>query len=163
MRKTSGVTLMELIIVVAIIAILASVGYPNYVRLKQETRRADAQAAVVATEGIVERYLAENDKPNIGSSDMALAQFANFSTSSGTPQLSNSGYYRITIVPDSTGYAVNATATVTGGLTDCTISGNTTVEQCADTACRVISIYHGQKQSTNSLGTVANETATTCW
>lgn len=163
MRKEDGVTLMELIIVVAIIAILASVGYPNYVRLKQETRRADGQTSVVATEGIVERYLAENNKANIDSSDMALAQFSNYSTSSGTPQLSNDGYYRITIVPDGTGYAVNATATVTGGLSDCTISGNASVEQCADTACRVISIYHGQKQSTNSTGTVANATTTTCW
>lgn len=70
MRKETGVTLMELIIVIAIIAILASVGYPNYVRLKQETRRADGQTSVVATEGIVERYLAENNKANIDSTDM---------------------------------------------------------------------------------------------
>lgn len=161
--KTTGVSLMELLIVVAIVAIIATVAYPNYLRTKQETRRADAHAAIINTEGIVQRYLAENNKANIDSADMDLAQFENYNSDSSSPQLSSDSYYTITIEPDSTGYTINATATVTGGLTDCNSSENAQFAQCADTACRVISINHGQKQSTNNVGAIADANTTTCW
>lgn len=160
MAKSTGATLMELIVVVAIIAILAGVGYPSYIKLQQQARRADAHSSILATAAIVERYLAENNKANIDSGDMALSQFENFSVSSGTPALSSGEYYVITIVPDSTGYSVNATATAAGALNDC---GSNTTKQCGDTQCRIISLDHGAKESTNSSGGVANAASTICW
>lgn len=155
-----GITLMELIIVVAIIAILATAAYPNYKRLKQESRRADAHTSIIATEGIVERYLTENNKVNLDSSDMALPQFKNYDVSSSTPIISNGGGYIITIVPDSASYTINATATAAGVSGDCSGSN---LGQCADSACRIISLAGGEKQSTNNTGSVANATTTTCW
>ncbi len=160
MLVARGVTLIELIVVVAVIAILSTVAYPNYKRLKQESSRADAQASVIATEGIVQRYLTENNKANLDSSDMALTQFANYSPNSSIPVLSNGGNYIITIIPDSTSYTINATATATGVSGDCSDSN---LGQCADITCRIISIAAGEKQSTNSLGSIANAITTTCW
>lgn len=164
MINKRGVTLMELIVVIAIIAILATIAIPNYLRIKQETRRGDATSAVIATEGIVERYLSENNKANLDSGDMALSQFSDYAVSSGTPVLSNAGYYLITIVPDTTFYTINATAIADGTTTACSVVSNPeSFDQCADTACWVISISNGEKQSTNSTGVVADAATTTCW
>lgn len=164
MTAKRGVTLMELVVVIAIIAILATIAFPNYLRIKQETRRADATSAVIATQGIVERYLSENNKANIDSGDMALSQFSNYAEGSGTPVITKNGYYLITIVPDTTFYTINATAIADGTTTACTtVSNPESFDQCADTACWVISISNGAKQSTNSTGGVADAATTTCW
>jgi len=157
------VTLMEILMVIAIIGILIATAYPSYERSKLESRRTDATGALIATQGIVQRYLAENNKVLFDSTDLSLSQFANYSTSSGTPKLSKNGAYVITIAPDSTGYIVSATATATGALNDCTISANTTTKQCSDTLCRIISIDHGANESTDSSGVVSNAQATQCW
>lgn len=160
MLVTRGVTLMELIVVMAVIAILSTIAYPNYLILKQESRRADAQASVIATEGIVQRYLTENNKATLDSNDMALTQFANYSPSSGTAVISNGGDYIITIVTGSNSYTINATATKNGVSGDCF---GTSQNQCGDITCRVISIAAGAKQSTDSTGSVADAATTTCW
>ncbi len=163
-RMVFGMTLMELIVVLAIVALLASIAYPNYVRMKQNTRRADAQAAVIATEAIVERYLAENNKANIDSTDLALTQFLNYSPSSTSPVLSKGGYYKISITTSSSTYAIKATAIADGGTTACSAVANAqALDQCSDSNCWVISKVDGAKQSTNSTGVVANEATTTCW
>jgi len=51
-----GVTLMELMIVVAIIGIIAAVAYPSYQEFVMKSRRADAQAALVSFAGAMERH-----------------------------------------------------------------------------------------------------------
>lgn len=162
-RNHNALTLMELIIVVAIVAVLVSVGYPSYTRAKLEARRADAQVAVVAVEGMIERYLVENNKANFDDDDLALAQFTNYDTSSVTPVFSNEEYYRITIDPDSTGYKITATATVDGGLTDCDVVANAKSGQCADVVCREIALDHGERVSADDNGVDANAATTTCW
>lgn len=165
MLRKRGVTLMELIVVIAIVAILASVAYPNYIRVKMETRRSEAQTAVLTAQGIVERYLSENNKPNIDSGDMALAQFADYDASSISPVITSGGYYVISIVPDSLSYTINATAIASGTTSACTAAPSfpEAYDQCGDLSCWIISIADGQKQSTNNLGVVADATATICW
>lgn len=164
MVRSGGATLMELIVVIAIIAILAAVAYPNFLHVKQSTHRSDAHGALLATQALVERYLAENNEANLSSGDMSTTELANYAAGSGTPVITQAGYYLITIVPDSTSYSINATAIANGTTTACSAVANPeSLDQCADTDCWVISITDGQKGSTNSVGSVANASTTTCW
>lgn len=161
--KTSGLTIIELMIVIAIIAVIAVIAYPNYMRLKMESRRADAHSAISTTEAKIERYLAENNKANFDTDDLALTQFADYSEASSTGVLSKDEYYRITIIPDSTGYTVNATATIDNTLTSCNDSANAENKQCRDTLCRQIYIYHTEKRSKDSAEVESDATTTRCW
>ena len=55
-RRTAGFTLIELMIVVAIIGLLASIGYPAYQDQVQKTRRADAKSVLMEAANAMERY-----------------------------------------------------------------------------------------------------------
>lgn len=58
--KTNGFTLIEVMIVVAIIGILAALAYPAYQSHMKKTRRADAQGALMGFANAMERYYTEN-------------------------------------------------------------------------------------------------------
>ena len=60
-RGQSGFTLIELMIVVAVVAILAAIAYPSYREQIAKSRRADAQRAVSEAEQYLRRYFAAKD------------------------------------------------------------------------------------------------------
>jgi len=59
MKKTSGFTLIEVMIVVAIIGILASIAIPNYQDSISKSRRADAKGALLGFSNALERHYTE--------------------------------------------------------------------------------------------------------
>lgn len=61
MNKRLGFTLIELMIVVAIIGILATIGYPNYRDYVLRSENALAQSAMVELSVTLERYYSENN------------------------------------------------------------------------------------------------------
>lgn len=60
MKRMPGFTLIELMIVVAIVAILAAVAYPSYQNNIAKGRRADAQAALQGLAQAMERHMTSN-------------------------------------------------------------------------------------------------------
>lgn len=55
-RKSSGFTLIEVMIVVAVVGILAAIAFPSYQEYVAKSRRADAQAALMELSQFMERH-----------------------------------------------------------------------------------------------------------
>lgn len=100
-QKTKGFTLVELMIVIAIIGILAAVGYPAYTSSIKKSNRADAIASLLDLKGRMEEYYMNNDS-YAGASITALM--------GGTQ--SQEGLYTLSFegTPNAYGYKLVATA-----------------------------------------------------
>ncbi len=61
MKKLRGFTLVELMIVIAIIGILAAVGYPAYTSSVKKGNRADGIDSLLSLAGRMEEYYLNND------------------------------------------------------------------------------------------------------
>ena len=61
-----GFTLIELMIVVAIVGILAAIAYPSYQSSVEKSRRSDAQAALTAFSAAMERHYTDNGSSYLG-------------------------------------------------------------------------------------------------
>lgn len=80
-RKSAGFTLIEVMIVVVIVGILASIAYPSYTRYVQQTREAEAQGLIMELAASLESYRAKNFSYK-GATIAVLA-----------PELNNNKYY----------------------------------------------------------------------
>ena len=60
-KNTKGFTLIELMIVVALIGIIAAIAYPSYQGYVEKTRRGNAQGSLLQFASAMERYYTQNN------------------------------------------------------------------------------------------------------
>lgn len=108
MNNTEGFTLIELMITVAILAILASIAVPSYTQYIAKAKRAEARAEILKGEGWLERYYNENNRYSDGANTTTNAGFTSaFSTVPRT----GAAYYNISLAVSSSTYTITATRT----------------------------------------------------
>lgn len=130
MRKNKGFTLIELMVVLAIIAILASIAFPSYQSSVRESRRADAFAGLTRMADMQERFYLQNrtytmDEASVGGANTV------------------EGYYTLSVTAaDANTYTLQAEVVAGGpqvgdfeGGTDCQILTMTSAGLKTPAAC----------------------------
>jgi type IV pilus assembly protein PilE len=141
-RRTRGISLIELLTVVVIVAILASISVQSYRGYLVRAHRTDATTALLRIQVAEEKYFLQN---NSYTTNLNAAP----PTGLGIATATQNGYYNVAVAPDAnstnniaTSFA--ATATATGG-------------QTKDTGCLTLTINdQGQKGPTQTA-------VNTCW
>jgi type IV pilus assembly protein PilE len=123
--KQNGFTLIELMITVAIVGILTSVGYPSYQNHIKKAKRVEAQGALVSMATAMEQWRVENNGYKVGTDGTTISEiFANqVPTDGGTKT------YSLSLVSDDTTYTLTATPDGTQAGDEC---GNLTIKSTGE-------------------------------
>lgn len=108
----SGFTLIEVMIVVAILGLLSTIAFPSYQSYVARGKRAEARAEVLKAEGWLERYFTENNRYSDTPTSTVNAAF---SSRFGAVPATGGANYNITLAVTNSTYTV--TATPTGSMT----------------------------------------------
>jgi type IV pilus assembly protein PilE len=150
-RSVRGFTMIEWMIVVAVIGILAAIALPSYLDSVRKSHRTDAFAALSAVQQAQERW-----RGNHTTYTTSLAPLPTDDPPGlGVGTTSSKGYYTISVdAAGATGYSATATA----------VSGTS---QASDGACQRLrvrvdrgNIYYG---SAAAVGTFDESGANRCW
>ena len=148
--SSSGFSLIELMIAVAIVAILAAIAFPMYTKQVQHSRRVDARTAVLDIAGREERYLSTNSTYTNSPANLGYTAAAAF------PMTVGSGYYQVNVTvaagvpplgPTYTAFAVP-------------VAGSSQVN---DLACQYFSVDNTGFQFSSATGVGGTNTASICW
>ncbi len=139
-KKSAGFTLIELMITVAIVAILAAVAYPAFTSQMQKSRRADAQSALMQAAALEEKWFFVNSQ--------YTSTIANIGGAT-----SPEGYYTIA-VSDNNGVGNCTTAALNCFLLTATPVG----AQAADAACTTLTLTHTGAKGHTGTGSLQD-----CW
>lgn len=101
----SGFTLIELLIVIMLISLLVTLGYPSYQQYLEQARRIDGQAALLDLANRLEEYYAEHD-----TYATATIGTHNSETDVLSYDTSSAGWYILSIISqDDTTFLIQAT------------------------------------------------------
>jgi type IV pilus assembly protein PilE len=136
-RRSSGFTLMELMVAMAVIGILAGIAYPSYSEYIARAKRSDAKSALLQVQIAQEKYRANH---------VIWGTLAQIGLTSPSPD----GHYTIAIALSGTptGIAYTATAAPLTPFTDATCGtfavdqdGKTTSSSIQTTTAKVIECW----------------------
>lgn len=145
MKKTStGFSLMELMIVVAIVGILAAIAYPSYQSQVLRTKRTAGKTALsnLATEqeqfrGNRKRYASTLSELGYGASTLYLDGDGNLETSS-----SGASIYAITLTSYGASSTANCSASGSAGSHSYTLKASPQGSQSGDSDCANLCLAH---------------------
>ena len=132
-RREHGITLIELMVVIAIVSILAAIVYPSYQDQVRRARRAEAKAMLVDAQARQERYYFTRQRY---ASNLANLGYAS------VPVTSENGFYTLSYSGGFQNYTLKATPT---GITD--------------TQCNIMTLTNTGVEGVES----ATLTADACW
>lgn len=140
MKKVArGVTLLELMIVIAIVALLASIAVPSYRNYVLRAQRSDATAALLRIAAAQEKFYLQNNT--------YTAALDNTGLNIGTA--SEHGWYNLSVTAaNTTGFSAQATAPAASA-------------QYRDTDCRTFTITETGARGATKASSAANTAA--CW
>lgn len=137
MIKSKGFTLIELMIVVAIIGIIAAIAYPSYQDSVRKSRRTDAKSSLLEAASLQERIYTQDNEYTDDLASLVV---------NADGQSSHEGYYTLSV-------DITSGCSAPGGCY--TISATANGAQANDTACAVFSI--------NNVGKKTSAPNTDCW
>lgn len=143
-RSEQGLSLIELMIVVAIIGIIATIAYPAYTDHVNDSRRAEAMAALLSLAASQERFYTANKLYAAPASMAAL----------GSTGASETGLYTLTTAYASGTATYVLTATPTWGDAEC---GNFLL---SNIGARGVSV---DIDGDSNVGTADPDDAAQCW
>ena len=160
--RASGFTLIELMIVVAVAAILVAIAVPTYQSQIRHSRRTDAKTAVLDAAVREEKYLTLSNGYTTTASNLGY---------SALPTLIGSGgYYNLYV-------CVGAATTTTAPTVPCVAVTGTTgtsfvvaaipvagTSQASDSQCLYFAVDNtGTQYSANTTAGTGTNTTSTCW
>jgi type IV pilus assembly protein PilE len=134
-RSVLGLTLVELMVIVAILAILVTIGYPMYTAQVQKGRRADARAGVMELAMIQEREFAA-----WGGYSEPSGAITGITSADGAPAPDANSNFNTDVARVGTQYAEFYTFNITATNTAFTITATPTGGQAADTKCATFGV-----------------------
>ncbi len=157
-KKASGFTLIELMIVVAIVGILSSIAYPSYTKYVQKSKRTEAMVALMQAAQLQEKFFSQN------------LRYAPSQSVLGVSATTENGFYAITITGRKSGSTTDGSCdnTTANACISYTLKATALASQLQDTDCREFTLKNtGEKKSkgVDSSGTLnsANNASGTCW
>ena len=104
LAKPNGFTLIELMIVVAIVAITAAIALPSYQNQIEKTRRGGAKADLIELTSFMQRFYTENNRFDVDRAGNAVVLPFNESPFDGATK-----FYDLTLAAAQSSYTLTAT------------------------------------------------------
>lgn len=146
-RQCAGITLVELLIALAIVAILCAFAWPSYSAIIQRAQRHDGRFALLRLQQLQERHYATHLRYADRLGDSAEADTL------VSAARSEAGHYQLTLTASADGQAYVATATT-----------NPASSQSRDQNCQRLSVNQiGERRSADASGTWHEADPHRCW
>lgn len=107
--RIRGLTLVELMVVVAVLAIVSTIAYPIYTQQAQKARRTDGRQAVMSVALAAERWFARTGSyDTVSLSSLAIPSGIDGGSISGLNAVSVGGHYDVEYAPSGVVFSVTA-------------------------------------------------------